>query len=283
MNTHAHNWMELPVLPKKRWETGNRHTKPISKQNSTHTYMHELMRTQTLERLLEVTWLLAKVENNGPMNILTFWWWSRSSLSNWGVKARSAQQLFATLFATLSLCRFLSEFWLQQMLYTFCYNSITSCASLGWKWRGVPIQHEELRMEKKLSIAANSWIITSADETRQQNRHFYRTAAASDFKVRTPERASERALLPPWVPVTRGSPACSWAWCEWECVWSVPQSRSLSLSPSFSGLLVSPSISSTFQQSLDQQRPFHPINAGWCQIIIKISTERRLKKKLIRH
>ena len=189
MNTHAHNWTELPVLPKKRWETGNRHTKPISKQNSTHTYMHELMRTQTLERLLEVTWLLANVENNGPMNILTFWWWSRSSLSNWGVKARSAQQLFATLFATLSLCRFLSEFWLQQMLYTFCYNSITSCASIGWKWRGVPIQHEELRMEKKLSIAANSWIITSADETRQQNRHFYRTAAASDFKVRTPERA----------------------------------------------------------------------------------------------
>lgn len=35
----------------------------------------------------------------------------------------------------------------------------------------------------------------------------------------------------------------------------------------------SPSISTTFQQSLDQQGPFHPINAERCQIIIKISTE----------
>lgn len=77
----------------------------------------------------------------------------------------------------------------------------------------------------------------------------------------------------------RGLSACGWAWREWKCVWWAPQP----LSPSFSALLVSPSISTTFQQSLDQQRPFHPINAGRCQIIIKISTESRLKKKLIRH
>lgn len=79
-----------------------------------------------------------------------------------------------------------------------------------------------------------------------------------------------------------GLSACSWAWHEWKHVWSAPQYLSLSRLH-FTGSIEGPSISTTFQRSLDQQRPFHPINAGWCQIIIKISTESCLKKELIRH
>ena len=59
-------------------------------------------RTQTLKRLLEVTWFLRKTENNEAMNILTFWWWSRSSLKNcvnsWGIKAWSVQQWMEPTF-----------------------------------------------------------------------------------------------------------------------------------------------------------------------------------------
>lgn len=42
-----------------------------------------------------------------------------------------------------------------------------------------------------------------------------------------------------------------------------------------------PHLKATFQRSLDQQRPFHFTIANWCQIIIKISTESSLEKKLI--
>ena len=101
----THNNMEMPGLSKmvqNRKPTHQTETHDFSKQNSTHThactskYAHMHTSTQALERLLEVTWLFGKLQNNEANIILTFWWWSRSSLRNcvnsWGINAWSVQE-----------------------------------------------------------------------------------------------------------------------------------------------------------------------------------------------
>lgn len=83
---------------------------------------------------------------------------------------------------------------------------------------------------------------------------------AFDF-LRANFEAIKRALLLTWILVCEACQHVAEHGVN-ENVFDQLLNLSLSLSPSFSGLLVSPSISTTFQLSLDQQCPFHPINAG---------------------
>ena len=66
-------------FPKQETYTPNWHA--WFQQTHTHTCTSKHTHTQTLERLLEVTRSLRKIQSNEAKIILTFWRWCRSSLS----------------------------------------------------------------------------------------------------------------------------------------------------------------------------------------------------------